>query len=147
MRQIVYFRKKPTTTIQGIADAGQKDIVVGGRCPPNDLHGHGFIGSMELVGDCIVIRKVEADGKTPHTNYGMTSIKGVRVAHVADAAMVHVSQTDGMLFRDVADGATVAKAVAPALTPGEAIVPAGAKPEQDPPPAKPVQNNQGQQRR
>jgi hypothetical protein len=129
-QRIIFLKKQKGTSIMGIT---QLDFVVEGQQLAAE-RGGGRIGSMVLKDGMIYVRKVDAEGK-PHRQFGAVAMSGGKVKQlVADGIAFPAHLAAGMLFDDVEDEIA------------EPAKPAEPKPEVDPPPAKPVQQ-QGQQRR
>jgi hypothetical protein len=117
-QRIVYIQKQQGKTIMGIGQTAARYLVEGMKLPED--RGGGKIGSMELIGDLVYIRKVDDAGK-PVRNFGKTAMPGnIQKQLIADGVAFPVTLCEGILFVEEAD--TVS--------------------EQDPPVAKPVQMQQ-----
>ena len=128
-KRIVYIQKQQGKTIMGIGQTAARYLVEGMELPAD--RGGGKIGSMELLGDLVYIKKVDAAGK-PLRNFGSVAMpRNLQRQLIADGVAFPVSLTEGILFveEDVPE-------TKPVQTQAELAA-------QDPPAAKPVQ----QQRR
>lgn len=102
-RKVLYFKKNKLQAIQGVCNAGTLGIGIGFACDGGFRHGGGFVGDMEVQGQCIVIRKVDPAGK-PYRNYGKVSPTGQVAKEVvlspADGVMFPLTYTEGVVFLD-----------------------------------------------
>ena len=122
MKKVKFLRVPQGAKCPGVFSArtGGGYVLPGDPCTPNE--GGGFIGSIEFEGGFLHFRKVDAEGK-PLRAFGTVSAHGGRqVAVTGDAVSVSAAGFT-MVYDEVPD--EVQKPV-----------------EADPPPAKPVQQQQ-----
>jgi hypothetical protein len=115
--------------------------------PVDGNNGGGFIGSMELVGNTVHFKKVDANGK-PHRDFGVVAGRASVNAAGADSKKVPLivdavcvsAEGFTVLYDEEQEPDTITVVASGTIVP---------EPAQDPPSAQPVQkqNNQGQQRR
>ena len=127
-KRVIFTRVPNGTRVQGVFNASTAFIKEGSPCNPNE--GGGFVGRMEMEHGLLYIRKVDEHGK-PCRNFGKVSMgEGKIVDLMADGICVS-AEGYALMFNDEVEAPKPERIETPA---------------QDPPPAKPIQN-QGQQNR
>jgi len=95
-KRIVYIQKQQGKTIMGIGQTAARYLVEGMELPAD--RGGGKIGSMELLGDLVYIKKIDAEGK-PLRNFGSVAMpRNLQRQLIADGVAFPVSLTEGILF-------------------------------------------------
>jgi hypothetical protein len=129
-QRIIFFKKQKGEVIYGIGQNADW-IAEGLEIPPD--RGGGKIASMTLRDGMIYIRKVNPDG-TPCRNFGSVNVKGNVRQLVGDGSAFPAHLSAGFVFADEE---------VPEVKPGPDPLDAKSTNQQDPPAAKPMQ----QQRR
>jgi len=141
--KVSYARPVKDLTIQGICASGTAYLIPGHQCPAA-IHGGGKIEAMELRGDMLVIRKTTKNfGSFSSATNRMMGGNETKHGCGGTAAAVHVSKFNSIVIDE--ETAELAKAAEPVKAPEPA--PEQPKGQADLPPAKPVQNPQGNQQR